>query len=851
MTGRDGVVSRPSGGNLAEIAESLAHSRGPERRLRDASPTRPGRGPGAGACQGGEPPVESVAVGVDSTLERSEAARPHSRGTAGVLADAGENVRVVDLFCGAGGLSVGLRMAGSYETVLAADKVAPAVQTYGLNFDHEASVTTLGWETELPEADVIVGGPPCQGFSSAGRRSPGDARNSLVAVFAHLIARHRPRAFLFENVEGFLTGDRGRWVVDLLDPLVRAGYCIHLRKINAAHFGVPQHRKRVVAIGGLGWDPGFPSPTHSATGMPGSELVGRGLPPCPTVLEALAGLPAAVPRVRGRVHPLDHEYRPPGEADLARIRALGPGQTMKDLPEHLWHETFRKRAYRRVKDGTPTERRGGAPAGLRRLDGRKPSKAITSGATSEFIHPTEDRPLTLRECARLQTFPDGFRFTGTLSQKALLIGNAIPPRLGEVLGLHIRTALLGGLAEASTPGVKSFVATHASAMSPALRRMTETVEQRFFVRRSAQLSLLSTKAKEPPQMALSQSQLTMIEKARNVGSSEMAVPLADSACAYLVARIVHDLGVHDQYPDLPAVIAPFFETSPVESLGLEGVDFMGAAAAVFTTTQNADTYFSCLAALLKARLKFERILQRQPFPTMDQVGPRGLLQYGTLTAPALAALLFWRKWLYDLDNRAAQETGYLFEPILAAAIGGAPASGKKSPVKRSGDATKSRQVDCLKGKKAYEFKLRITIASSGQGRWGEELQFPVDCVNSGFCPVLIVLDPTENPKLTELVKAFKDAGGETYVGAAAWEMLEKEAGPAMTQFLERYVRLPLDSLLTQAAQELPDLLVARDGDNVVFKLGDESITIDRHEDPDYAAEPDAMPNDAEDSLPGL
>ncbi len=404
---------------------------------------------------------------------------------------------VVDLFCGAGGLSIGLGRAG-YETVYAVDKFKAAVDTYNRNFEHEAAHESLSWGSELPAADVFVGGPPCQGFSSAGRRAPGDARNSLVAVFAHLVARYRPRAFLFENVEGFLTGDRGRWVVDLLEPLVDAGYCIHLQKINAANYGVPQNRKRVLAVGGLGWDPGFPLITHSTRGMPGAELVGNGRPRCPSVFEALAGLPPAAVRSSRRHHPFDHDYRPPSRSDLARIQVLQSGQTMKDLPEELWHETYRRRAYRRVKDGTPTERRGGAPAGLRRLDGNLPSKAITSGAPSEFIHPVEDRSLTLRECARLQTFPDNFHFQGTLSQKALLIGNAIPPRLGEALGQHIHDALL----RANSPvmgGLRSFVPTHSTGMSPALKRTTEMVLQRFMLPQdkqspSGQLSMFPTES---------------------------------------------------------------------------------------------------------------------------------------------------------------------------------------------------------------------------------------------------------------------------------------------------------------------------------------------------------------------
>ena len=409
-----------------------------------------------------------------------------------------QNVTVVDLFCGTGGLGAGLCAAG-LETIHAVDNLPAAVQGYGLNFGRPATLQSLTWDADLPPADIVVGGPPCQGFSSAGQRKLGDSRNSLVAVFAHLVARHQPRAFVFENVEGFLTGDEGHWVVDLLDPLVDAGYCIHLRKVNAAHYGIPQHRKRVIAIGGLGWDPGFPPFTHCAVGMPGAARVGRGLPRCPTVEDALRGLPAAKRRTAKRRtssqrQPFDHDFRAPRGADLARFRALAPGQTMKDIPEDLWHPTYRRRAFRRVMDGTPSERRGGPPAGLRRLRGDQPSKAITSGATTEFVHPAEPRPLTLRECARLQTFPDNFRFAGTLAERALLIGNAVPPRLGEVLGRHLKNLMqddcrLGKVCAA--PGLKSFVVTTGAAMSPALRRSTEAVEVRYMHAQQSQLSLFA------------------------------------------------------------------------------------------------------------------------------------------------------------------------------------------------------------------------------------------------------------------------------------------------------------------------------------------------------------------------
>ena len=352
-------------------------------------------------------------------------------------------------------------------------------------------------------------------------------------------------------------------------------------------------------------------------------------------------------------------------------------------------------------------------------------------------------------------------------------------------------------------------------------------------------------------MSLSQMQKSLIERARSVGNSDMAVPIDDAAGAYLLARAIVDLGLQADYAELPQDVPPFYETAPVSSLRLDGVGFESLAEKLFNSTPDTDTYFSCLAALLKARLKFERILGRQPFPTMEQVGPRGLLQYGTLSPPALAALLYWRKWFYDTDNRAAQETGYLFEPILAAAIGGAPASAARSPVRRSDDANKGRQVDCIKGRCAYEFKIRVTIAASGQGRWNRELAFPVDCASSNYIPVLVVLDDTANPKLLELARAFETAGGKVYLGQAAWGMLEDESGPVMSQFLALYVRRPLDALIRDAPTRVPDLSARDTGASMVLEVGGESLVVERDADAPPTRRHDQMPDDADDVLPGV
>ena len=389
-----------------------------------------------------------------------------------------EGYKFVDLFCGAGGLSKGFLDAG-FTCLQAIDQDESAIRTHHANFGGNASAMKISETIALKKADVITGGPPCQGFSSAGMRRTGDKRNTLVRVFAELIARQKPKAFVFENVEGFLTADQGNRVFDLLEPLIEAGYRIHLRKINAANYGVPQHRKRVLAIGGLHWEPTFPQPQFMAYGAPGASNTSRHLPLCPTLSDALSGL--LEPQATPPGVPSGHFARDVSSLDLERMRLLKPGQTMKDLPPTLWHESYKRRANRRVKDGTPSERRGGAPAGLRRLMLGQPSKAVTSGAISEFVHPTSNRFLTIRECARIQTFPDDFCFAGTLNQAIVQIGNAVPPLLARAIADNLANDLRNRAASDIYPhgALLSFVPTTSTGMSPALRKLSARVHEKY------------------------------------------------------------------------------------------------------------------------------------------------------------------------------------------------------------------------------------------------------------------------------------------------------------------------------------------------------------------------------------
>jgi hypothetical protein len=308
-------------------------------------------------------------------------------------------------------------------------------------------------------------------------------------------------------------------------------------------------------------------------------------------------------------------------------------------------------------------------------------------------------------------------------------------------------------------------------------------------------------------------------------ATALPILLEDSELAKLAAVILSDTGILNAVPELPTLPETAEGDYYKIPLGwfaepIQTVDFAGTYLRCVEAVPDFDTFFDCLCELHKRRRKYERILSAQPLPTMLQVSPRSLLEFGIIATPALASWLAWRKWFYDIDNRAAQETGYLFEPILASALGGQPYGARSSPIKRANDQAKGRQVDCIVGKDAYEFKLRVTIAASGQGRFGEELDFAGDCRESGFNPILLVLDPTPSTRLGGLRTEYERFGGRVYVGDEAWRHLEQEAGPTMATLIEKYVRRPIASL-DEHAMELLDLYVSaeRDRSALHFKIG--------------------------------
>lgn len=330
-------------------------------------------------------------------------------------------------------------------------------------------------------------------------------------------------------------------------------------------------------------------------------------------------------------------------------------------------------------------------------------------------------------------------------------------------------------------------------------------------------------------MSLSTAQRASYERILNPGSSAQAVGLTDDHVRALIYIAAQDIGITG-LPTPQAPVPDLFDDSFNLDFEFPGIPPLQLFELALSMNPEMEAYVGCLAALDKARLKYRQVLSTQPLPTMDQVGPRALLQFKQLESRSLAALLVWRKWLYDIDNRAAQDTGYLFEPVISAAIGGVSYGARNSPIRRQNDSSKGRQVDCIIGKRAYEFKIRVTIAASGQGRWGEELSFPAEAKNAGFTPIIVVLDPTPNTKLTELTKAYEAADGESYLGEAAWDHLKDTATPEMSIFLEKYIHKPLDAVVGALSEDelLPDFKLSAESGGINFQVGGDSWKISRH-----------------------
>jgi DNA (cytosine-5)-methyltransferase 1 len=283
----------------------------------------------------------------------------------------------------------------------------------------------------IPHADVIIGGPPCQGFSLLNKNRANDLRKGLWRAYWTIVQRVEPSVFVMENVPELLASPE---FFEFRRTAQAAGWRIVADILNAADFGVPQRRRRAFVIGSRLADPSLPRATHAHPDYAGDS----GLSPWRTVFDAIGDLPEPEgveprPDLRG---PLDlHFGRTPTEISLARYRAVPAGGNRFDLLANRPD----------ITPGCWVRKTHGGTDLFGRLWWHRPSVTIRTEffkpEKGRYLHPEQDRPITHREAARLQTFPDTFRFVGTKTEIARQIGNAVPCVLATAIAAHVREHL--------------------------------------------------------------------------------------------------------------------------------------------------------------------------------------------------------------------------------------------------------------------------------------------------------------------------------------------------------------------------------------------------------------------------
>lgn len=369
--------------------------------------------------------------------------------------------KVVDIFCGAGGMSLGFEQAG-FDIVVAVDHDSIHSQTHQQNFPACQTLTRDISEltgAEICEAadingedvDVVIGGPPCQGFSIGGKRRKDDPRNLLIFEFARILEELQPQYWVMENVEGLLNGASRIIMVSFLDRLKKSGYAIAepIQTLDSRNYGVPQRRKRVFILGYK------PTLTALSYPEPGPDTHIKTVISCPTVWEAISDL-----------CPLDNHpelffediYR--GELGIGSEYSKILRGTIDDHDNHSisrnsnsnaltgcrrslhTKETIRRfsetkpgtyepisRLYRLKKEGVSNVLRAGT------------GKTHGSYTAPRPIHPVTPRCITVREAARLQSFPDWFQFDSTIWHGFRQVGNSVPPFLARTVGASVMKAV--------------------------------------------------------------------------------------------------------------------------------------------------------------------------------------------------------------------------------------------------------------------------------------------------------------------------------------------------------------------------------------------------------------------------
>jgi len=356
--------------------------------------------------------------------------------------------KAVELFSGAGGLSIGLEKAG-FEVVLANEIEKDFAKTFQINHPHCAvlckDIHDVDFRKEIEhlgvlQVDLLSGGPPCQGFSTVGSKNERDPRNSLFLEYLRAVRELNPNYVIFENVAGFKSMYEGKAYKALVEELGSLGYDTNSAILEASDFGLPQVRKRTIVIGWKRSLPpvSLPTPTHSASPnlFGGKEKS--------SLMDAISDLPelgigdqseeyASDPQnayqkeLRKGVEKLSEHNSSKYGAKMQEILSLIPeGGSVNDLPARLRPKNTFSNTYARLLPNRPSPtitRNFGTPS------------------SSRCVHPYQNRALSTREGARLQGFPDDYIFVGSKTSKNLQIGNAVPPIFGKVIAEEIMRSM--------------------------------------------------------------------------------------------------------------------------------------------------------------------------------------------------------------------------------------------------------------------------------------------------------------------------------------------------------------------------------------------------------------------------
>ncbi len=387
------------------------------------------------------------------------------------------NKIMVDLFSGAGGLSCGLEMAG-FRPILANELVPAYAETYRHN--HPNTDLIVGDVREVSEAnirkrlgvakgevDLLAGGPPCQGFSiNAPIRSLDDDRNHLFKEYIRIAKELLPKAILIENVPGIISMGKGTVVDQIYKEIKELGYSIQHKILFAGHYGVPQMRFRTIflAVKGGGTEIVFPEPKYDAKAVAnftGAKelclnilpLFQQSLKPQTSVWDAISDLPeiesgSKNDKIRyackkpqsqyqeilrnGSDFVYNHSCNNLGKVNIERMKHIPQGGSWRDIPFDLL-----PKGLQRARRSDHTKRYG-------RLDPEGLCSTVLTKCDphwGSFFHPTQDRVISIREAARIQSFPDSYHFTGSVTQQYEQVGNAVPPLMANEIGKSIISML--------------------------------------------------------------------------------------------------------------------------------------------------------------------------------------------------------------------------------------------------------------------------------------------------------------------------------------------------------------------------------------------------------------------------